>query len=222
MKYDIKSIGLAILPWALAILFCILMINQCQKKNDIKEINDHNIAALNDSVHYFKTKYGDEVASKMILYGDIETLRLANDSLAQRIQAMVNKPEHVVYIENEIIREKHDTAWKITAPDMIKQFDFSDKWRQLAGNVALKDSSLKLTIDKDIVNADMAIAIKDGKAYVTSSNPYLHVNNIQGVTLPKEKKKWFSVGPSIGVGIGTDGKIRPYAGINATLSIIRW
>lgn len=222
MNTDIKTLILKLLPWAISVVFCILMISQCQKRADIEDINNHNIKALTDSVHYFKSKLGDEVATKAILIGDIKTLRLANDSLAKRVEALVNKPENVVYIENEIIREKRDTTWLVNTPDMFKEFDFSDKWRQLAGNVALKDSALKLTIDKDIVNADLTIAIKDGRAYVSSSNPYLHVNDIQGYTLPKERKRWVHVGPSIGVGIATDGKIRPYAGLSATLSLFSW
>ena len=48
------------------------------------------------------------------------------------------------------------------------------------------------------------------------------VNDIEGYVLPKERKKWFHVGPCIGIGIGTDGKVRPYAGVSCILSLMSW
>ena len=211
-----------VLPWIIAAIMCVMAVQQCQRKNDIEEISKHNIEALTDSVHHYKDAYGQEYAAKAIMFGDINTLRLANDSLARRIETLVKKPEHVVYINNEIVREKRDTCWKVSANDTVKHFDFSDKWRILQGDVTLHDNDLGLSINKDIVYADFAIAVKDGRAYVSSSNPYVHVNDIQGYVLPKQKKKWFHVGPSIGIGIGTDGKVRPFAGVSGTLSVVSW
>lgn len=211
-----------ILVWVIIMLLCVILIRSCQKRNDIEDINNHNIEALTDSIHYYKDAYGRECASKTILYGDINLLKKANDSLAKYVETLVKKPDHVVYIKNEVVRETHDTCWQKTPGDTVKHFDFSDKWRILEGNVSINKNDISLSVDKDIVYVDFVIAIKDGRAYVSSSNPYVHTNDIEGYVLPKERKKWFHIGPCIGVGIGTDGKVRPYAGVSCILSLMSW
>lgn len=223
-----KNILIKILPWVLAILFGVMCVQQCQDKKTAQKNAKHNTYALTDSIKYYKDKYGNVIAEKAILIGDIKTLADANDSLAKRIKAMVKNPEQVVYVDHVIEFEKHDTVWNIKNNEILvkqnlkRSFDFSNKWRTLAGNISVRDTTLGLTIDQDKVNADFAIAIKNGRAYVSSSNPYVHVNDIQGFQLPKERKKWFHIGPSAGVGIGLDGKIRPYLGVTGTVSILSW
>ena len=86
--------------------------------------------------------------------------------------------------------------------------------------VTLKDSILGLSINKDIVRMDYTIGIKDGRVYISSSNPYVKFNEIQGITIPKTKQKHWHIGPTIGTGIGTDGVIRPNIGLSLTYSII--
>ena len=210
------------LPWIICIILAVALARSCSDAREQRDINEHNVIALTDSVHYYKDKFGQEVAAKTILIGDMETLRLANDSLADKIQAMLGKekPQQVIYINNDIIHEKHDTCW--VWPELVNNFDFSDKWRELSGNVSLQDSILGLHIQKDIVHAGLAIAIKDGKAYVSSDNPYLHVSDIQGVTIPTPKQKRWHIGPSIGVGIGEDLKIHPNVSVGVTYSIFSW
>ena len=208
-----------ILIAGIVILF-VVAVRQCSDAKEAKDINKHNIEALTDSVSYYKTKYGDEVASKAILIGDISTLKLANDSLAQKVEAMVKKPQQVVYINNDIVHEKHDTAW--VNSQLVNPFDFSNQWRVLSGNVTLKDSVLGLNIEKDIVHADITVAIKDGRAYVSSDNPYLKVNDIQGVVMPKERQKRWHIGPQVGVGISEDLKVHGTLGVGLSYSIFSW
>jgi hypothetical protein len=103
---------------------------------------------------------------------------------------------------------------------MMHQFDFSNKWRELAGNVSLKDSIIGMTIDKDIVHIDYTMVEKDGRVYVSSENPYVRFNDIQGITLSKPKQKRFNIGPNIGMSFTSDGKIKPSVGIGITYSLI--
>lgn len=172
---------------------------------------------------YYVDALGQEVATKSILIGDIKTLELANDSLAEKVKAMgVKKPEQVIYINNDIIREKHDTCWKVTAPNMMQPWDFSDKWRELGGDVYLQDSVLGLSVNKDIVHVDFTLVEKDGRAYVSSSNPYVKVNDIQGIVLPKQKQKHWHIGPVVGAGLGEDMKFHGIIGLGVSYSILSW
>lgn len=221
MKHSIKKLLLQLLPYIVVFILSIVCVRQCSNNADIKEQMQHNIEALTDSVKHYRTVSGDIAAEKAILIGDIDLLKQTNDSLYRKVKELgIKKPDQVVYITNEIIREKHDTAWKVLTPEMSKTFDFSDKWRDLAGNVTLKDSILGLSINKDIVRMDYTMGIKDGCVYISSSNPYVKFNEIQGITIPKTKQKHWHVGPTIGVGIGTDGVIRPNLSLSLTYSVV--
>ena len=221
MKHNIKKLLLELLPYIVVFMLSIVCVRQCSNNADIKEQMQHNIEVLTDSVKHYRTISGDIATEKAILIGDIDLLKHTNDSLYRKVKELgIKKPDQVVYITNEIIREKRDTAWKVRTPEMSKTFDFSDKWRDLAGNVTLKDSILGLSINKDIVRMDYTMGIKDGRVYISSSNPYVKFNEIQGITIPKTKQKHWHIGPTIGVGIGTDGIIRPNIGLSLTYSII--
>lgn len=221
MKHNIKKLLLELLPYIVVLMLSIVCVRQCSNNADIKEQMQHNIEALTDSVKHYRTISGDIATEKAILIGDIDLLKHTNDSLYHKVKELgIKKPDQVVYITNEIIREKRDTAWKVRTPEMSKTFDFSDKWRDLVGNVTLKDSILGLSINKDIVRMDYTIGIKDGRVYISSSNPYVKFNEIQGITIPKTKQKHWHIGPTIGTGIGTDGVIRPNIGLSLTYSII--
>ena len=210
-----------ILPWVFVIILGIVCIRQCNDKIEIRNEMNHNIEALTDSVKQYKTSSGDIAAEKAILIGDIDLLKKTNDSLYNKVKELgIKKPETVVYIKNDIIHEKHDTAWKIISPEMMHQFDFSNKWRELSGNVSLKDSIIGMTIDKDVVHIDYTMVEKDGRVYVSSENPYVRFNDIQGITLSKPKQKRFNIGPNIGMSFTSDGKIKPSIGIGITYSLI--
>ena len=221
MKHNIKKLLLELLPYIVVLMLFIVCVRQCSNNADVKEQMQHNIEALTDSVKHYRTISGDIATEKAILIGDIDLLKHTNDSLYHKVKELgIKKPDQVVYITNEIIREKRDTAWKVRTPEMSKTFDFSDKWRDLVGNVTLKDSILGLSINKDIVRMDYTMGIKDGRVYISSSNPYVKFNEIQGITIPKTKQQHWHIGPTIGTGIGTDGVIRPNIGLSLTYSII--
>ena len=221
MKHSIKKLPLQLLPYIVVFILILVCVRQCSNNADIKKQLQHNIETLTDSVKHYRTVSGDIAAEKAILIGDIDLLKQTNDSLYRKVKELgIKKPGQVVYITNEIIREKHDTAWKVLTPEMSRTFDFSDKWRDLTGNVTLKDSILGLSINKDIVRMDYTMCIKDNRVYISSSNPYVKFNEIQGITIPKTKQKHWHIGPTIGVGIGTDGVIRPNLSLGLTYSIV--
>lgn len=217
----INNILLKALPYIVAIILFVICVRQCRTNSDIRQQMQHNIEALTDTVREYKTISGDIAAEKSILIGDINLLKHTNDSLYKRVKELgVKKPQQVVYIKNDIIHERHDTAWKVYSPNMTKDFDFSNKWRVLSGNVSLKDSVLGLSIEKDIVHLDYTMAIKDGRVYVSSTNPYVKFNDIQGIAIPKQKQKRLHIGPFVGAGIDINGKVRPNIGVGLTYSII--
>lgn len=200
----LKKYATILILGVLLVVSVIFGVNQFMDKRNWKKINNNNITALTDSIKYYKGKNGELVAEKTLLLGDMNTLELANAELAEKIEDMeIHNPQQVVYIETEIVNEVHDTAWIIQDTDTLvkKDFDFSNKWRTLNGFVQLKDKDLSLSIQEDKVLVNYVLAIKDNKVYLTSDNPYVQYNEIQGITLPKTRKNFsVGIGPAISYG----------------------
>ena len=197
----IRRVLLEIFPYIVIVALTIILIRNCKETKANEEIARHNIEALTDTVHHYKSRYGITMAEKKILIGDIDLLKHTNDSLYKLVKATgVSKPQQVVYVNHDIIHEKHDTMFK-ARPDIDHIFDFSDRWRELSGIIRLRrDTMLTLSINRDVVHSGIGVMIKDGRAYAFSDNPYVIVTDIQGVTLPKEKSKHFHIGPYVGYG----------------------
>ena len=190
-------------------IFITLSINKCTY---YKNINDNNIIALTDSVDYYKGKYGNEVAKKTMIETDCKNLQIINDSLYRMIQSMqVKKPDIVIGGSASIDNGKHDTVYiptvtEITSKNIYRNFDFSNQYRELAGNVSYTNDTLGLHIEKDRMQFKYALAIKDNVVYMTSDNPYVKFNSITGLTIPKQKKeKKFGIGPSVFGGYSNKG-----------------
>ena len=190
-------------------VFITLSINKCTY---YKNVNDKNIIALNDSVNYYKGKYGNEVAKKTMIETDCKNLQIINDSLYRMIQSMqVKKPDIVIGGSTSIDNGKHDTVWvptvtEITSKNIYRKFDFSNQYRELTGNVSYTNDTLGLYIEKDIMQFKYALAVKDNVVYMTSDNPYVKFNSITGLTIPKQKKeKKFGIGPSLFGGYSNKG-----------------
>lgn len=216
-KYKIV-IGLLLIA---SLVINVFAIKSCSKQQDL---NNNNIIALTDSIHYYKSKTGELVASKRLLEGDLSTLKLANDSLYRTIKDMkVKDPSSVVYIKSVVDNAPKDTVWStdtvINNFNIKKEFAFNNEYRSLEGNVFATDSTLGLNILKDQTYVDYVLAIEDNTVKVKSSNPYVSFNEIQGITIPKPKhKNWgFTVGPAVYGGVNPfTGKLNYGVGISLT------
>lgn len=185
----------------IVLLFALsISVKSCQEN---KQLYNNNVTALIDSVSYYKAKNGELVVSKSLLEGDMSLLEKTNSELAKELNSMkVKNPEQVVKIVTKYIKAPSDTVWVIdsTNANITKQFDFTDDYRSLRGDVYLKNNILGFNISKDEVYANYTLAIKDNKAYITTNNPYIKISDIQGITIPTPKIKHFYLGPSINFG----------------------
>lgn len=215
-KYKSQIIlGLALI---VSLLF---LFRSCANQFESKKIYDNNVKALTEEMQTWKTKAGDLVAEKTVLEGDYKLLKQTNEELYEQVKKLKAKPTEVVYVNVEVPYPVHDTTFVVSdSTTYVKHpFDFSNQWRTLSGFVEYNKPNVGLTIDKDIVYADLTVAIKDSKVYVTSNNPYLQYNDVQGVVLPKTTPRWsIGVGPQFGVGYGFINK-KPDVYIGVGLSI---
>ena len=192
----------------LCLLVCIFfLIRSCENNLANKRIYDNNVKALTEQIQTWETKTGDLVAEKTVLEGDVKLLKQTNEELYEQVKKLKAKPKEVVYIKTEIINEVHDTTFIVDSNYIKKYFDFSDQWRTLTGFVEYNNPNLNLTFTKDITKADFTVAIRDSKVYITSNNPHIVYNDIQGVVLPKKEPMFtISTGPSFSAGYGLINK----------------
>lgn len=205
-----------------------LSVNKCTSINH--EYN-RNIATLHDSIHYYKSKQGQLVATTKLYETNIKNLKYLNDSLYNTIKSLKAKNiTQATQFSGQIINETHDTVYiiKNAATGIVEiapvDFNFSNQYRLLEGRISANRDSLYLNIDKDIVNFDYTVALdKKNNIHITSTNPYVKYNSISGFTLPKQKQKRWSIGPTVGVGVDvTNGKISPQVGIGISYGIIKF
>lgn len=219
MIYKLSTIALV-----LSIVINVFAIKRCSAN---KEQNNNNIIALTDSIHYYKTKNGELVASKVLLEGDLSTLKLANDSLYTVIKNMgVKDPSSIVYITSVIENTQNDTIWTtdtiIPNFNITKNFAFNDKYRTLEGNVFANDTTIGLNITKDQTYVDYLLAVEDNMVKVKSSNPYVKFNEISGIAIPNQKHKaWgLTIGPAIYGGINPiNGKTNWGVGVSVVYGL---
>lgn len=225
-KYEImwKPLLISILVCIISLICLCCSVKSCQ---DYKQNGEQNIKALTDTIHYYKAKNGELVATKELLYGDISVLKVANDSLYRVIKNMKLKdPSTVVYVKTEIENVKRDTVWKYQIDsienhlEVIKQFAFNDDFRTLEGIVSVSDTTIGLNIEKDKVYCDYTLAVEGSKVYLKSNNPYVKFNEISGITIPSPKKKHWGVtiGPSVWYGYDFVAK-KPGYGVGASVTL---
>ena len=208
-KKDIIYIALIIVM----VCWAITSMRSCTNQVNENKLLEHNIEALSSEAELYKGKNGELIYQQQILIGDMNTLKIANENLYKRIKSMeVKNAEQALRIEGLIRNPKRDTVWQVNNDtiyidrniNITRNFDFSNRFRTLNGNVFVRDGNLGLNIENDIISFDYTAAFKDGQLYISSDNPYVQYNNITGIQVPKQRKKRWNLGIYGGFGVHYD------------------
>lgn len=203
-KSDFKQTNIIFIIIIALLCICLsVSIKQCRgKKIQYKT----NIVAAHDTIHHYITNNHDTVYYKQGYSAEIEELKVINRKLYDELRDMKLKPKEtqtVVHTETKYINTQQLDTQYVVKHDTIRNgfahdFNFNDQYRQLEGTVEYHPDTLDIHIDKDIVNFDYTLAIdKDNRVYMKSDNPYVHLNEITSITIPKPKRTHWSLGPSI-------------------------
>lgn len=208
-KKDIIYIALIIVM----VCWAITSMRACTNQVNENKLLEHNIEAITSEAEQYKGKNGELIEKQQILIGDMNTLKVTNEDLYKRLKSMeVKNAEQALRIEGLIRNPQRDTVWQVNNDtiyidrniNITRNFDFSNKFRTLNGNVFVSDGNLGLNIENDIIRFDYTAAFKDGQLYITSDNPYVQYNNITGIQVPKQRKKRWNIGIYGGFGIHYD------------------
>ena len=208
-KKDIIYIAVIIIM----VCWAITSMRSCSNQLHQNELLEHNIEALSSEAEQYKGKNGELVEKQQILIGDMNALKVANEDLYKRLKSMeVKNAEQALRIEGLIRNPQRDTVWQVNNDtiyidrniNITRNFDFSNRFRTLNGNVFVREGNLGLNIENDIIRFDYTAAFKDGQLYITSDNPYVQYNNITGIQVPKQRKKRWNIGLYGGFGVHYD------------------
>lgn len=190
----------------------------------------NNIVALTDSIEYYESKTGELVAQKTMLTGEIKDLKESHakelNDLYNELNSMKRKNAQLAaQIDVLVENPTRDTVWKydsvLVVQSLVQPFQFKDKWRNLSGNITLKDNNMGLNINEDQVFFDYTIAVDDGLIYIKSDNPYVKYNQITAIQEQQKKPKRWNIGFQLGFGFqyglfNEKADIGPYLGVGVS------
>ena len=195
-----------------------------------------------DTLSVYKNKLGEEYKARQISMMTIKELKARGDSLSAELKNLKDHPIVITKIKTKVeIKEVYIKSDSIIGKDSINTLYWSQReqngYFSIAGNTQVKKdfswfntklSTLEVDamMTLDVIEQDKAI-----KVLARSSNPYIKVDNVQGVlidpttseTIKKcfPKKRW-GIGVQVGAGIGNEMKLTPYIGIGLSWSLIQF
>ena len=196
-----------------------------------------------DSLETYKNKIKTEYVSKMVYVQDVNQLLKENTDLANEVKNLKDNPVVVTKTQVEVRIDTiqaesveitkndstYDLRWRAMEPSGY--YDISGKT-----NVHSDFSSFMTQIDSFKLNAAITIDILDAgdnklRMISRTDNPYVNITNMDGVVFDPtdskvlkkyyKQKKW-SIGPYVGYGVTSSGKLQPSVGIGITYGIIQF
>ena len=189
---------------ALVILLGIILGIIIRKNNNITVIKN-NLKAATEEIEVLRTANGDLLAKKqsyVATINDLENYINISKKEVKDLQKTLN--DKILYIsELETIidikpAEVHDTTVIYKDSTFNFSFNFSDKWYEVTGNSSFDFNRVKTEINTLYVNVPLRVGLTDDwKIFVTTQNPYVVFNDIDGALLDKaaylkqqKEKKW--------------------------------
>lgn len=182
-----------------------IMLGIIVRKNNSNTVIKNNLKAATEEIELLKTANGDLLAKKQSYVTTINNLEnYINISKKEVKDLQKNLNDKILYIsELETLinikpTEVHDTTIVYKDSTFNFTFNFRDKWYELIGNSSFDYNRVKTEINTLYVNVPLRVGLTDDwKIFVTTQNPYVVFNDIDGALLDKDaylkqqkKKKW--------------------------------
>ena len=227
----------------LLILLLIGTFKTCNDKDRNNILYEHNIEALNDSIHKLELKNDYISFTSQSFVSQLNDLGDINKSLHNRIKGLKKelkvKPKIYTEYNTKIV---HDTVKIpiekiIIDSSIIYTFSYDTVYsknnsKHLSGYFKLENNNINniiITKDSIKISAELIVSEKDKKlkASIISKYPGFEVFDINSVVLEPEllskinKKERFIIGPSLGIGIDDDLNVKPFLGVSLVYKIIK-
>jgi hypothetical protein len=234
------------IPWYIAaaamIVLAFVLIRQC--KGDTADIG-----YIKDSTQYWKNKYGQAVSSlkqkeqdfNVAQKGYLDSIAKLHNTQANRIKEAIELrlrgqatiktgPAAVTYKPQESqVSESGDLIYECPEVASMSQVFTSPYY---VANVTLRSGFDSSTLDIQTYDTVMVLTkiVREGnifnrKRYIQidarNANPYNIIEGMKVYRLPAPKPKKIGIGPQVGVTLDGSGKIKPFAGIGISYTLIR-
>lgn len=188
---------------------CIVLNNQRLSKNKEIELIEQNYKAAQQELNILQLKTGELIAyqegyilEKKKMAAELEMSTKQIDELQKKL----GKIESVTKIETRV---KFDTIYIESEPLVVNDtiqvpIKYSDDWLRLTGFTHIADNKASTTLSEVSVDVPLMVGKTDeNKFFATSTNPYVKITNVTGVSNVKsikDKSHW-GLGLNLGPGI---------------------
>lgn len=210
-------------------IFVYLYHRNSVKSQEIAQYEQNWKAAM-DTVEYYRLKNGDLLAEKQaFILAEAEAREMLDMSKAELADikkqlgsalATITKLKANVRVDSIYIESKPEY---VGVDSLSIPFSFRDDWLTLTGQTDYGNGSARTSIYNIGMETPLTIGLAtNGKYFVTSPNPYLHITDITSTISEKvvPKKRHWGIGIGIGPSVGYDFHHKDiYYGVGGTVSI---
>lgn len=197
----------------LSAAFYIGKISNTDDADEISRLN-HNIAAMNDSVLYYKDINAYEKTIFLAKEAELNNLLNISSSQLDSVEEALNKT--LIYVSELESNISIDTVYisdievEESGDSINMNFAYGDQWLSFNGKLSIDSTytPYNFNIYNIIIPATLQVGLtKENTMYVKSDNPYMNITDIRGayiidniINKPSLKPKW-SHGISFGFGV---------------------
>lgn len=231
IRFNVPSFRLS---WIhlVAVIAIFMWWQSSSEANDLKDELVNFNEVKKDSIKYYKTKLGEEVATKLAYKGSKETLEIllsdSKDSTDQwkRLAKKYKKVNAATKTETITRIDTVKIPYNVPGVEFNVSFNLSEPYYTING----RSTNLGLYLDLIEIPNTQSIVIGEKKKKglfsfktetridVINSNPFVKTINIDGYTL-KQRRKRIGLGVYVGYGFNSFG-ISPQIGIGVHYSLI--
>lgn len=228
-----------ILGISCVVLF-LLLLHQCNEKNNAQEETKSVRAFLSDSVDYYKNKSGQLVAEKTALRSENNKISDRNQVLQVLLSKQIDSTRQLTKLVKNF--KTIDAAGNITLETELKDieipfeeplgFNFSRRWSKKTPHYFISGftSEIGTTIDRLKLNTIISFGIGEKKTgffqneyrfEATASNPFVKITGLDGATFSQKRKR---LGLSLYAGYGLDRNfaLTPQIGVGITYDLLQF
>ena len=233
--------------YIILILLLLSMIFYFNYKHYYKKSLNPVIVYNTDSLTIYKNKLQEIYKEKEIYIQNLKDLKDQNNLLSVEVNKLKDNPLVVtntkLQVKIDTVKAKSDTIIKYIDNDKDTLYNLSwhvqepKNYFNINGltNVKSDFSMFTTQINQLTLNTNLTLDIIEKNKKISiigkTDNPYINIINMDGVVLDPnnskllkkymKKNKW-NIGPTIGVGITSDMKVKPYMGLGVSYGIIRF
>lgn len=213
------------------VVLAILWFRSCSEKRNLEKNIAQNSEVLQDTIQHYKNKEGKEVATRLAMQGEKQSLELllaSQTDSTQQLKSLVKyykKVAAAIHTETITKIDSIQVPYYIDGADFIVPFSLQEKWYGVSG----RSTNKGLFLDQLTIPNTQSIVIGDKKTGffktqfridVVNSNPFIKTTKVDGYSLT-ERTKRIGIGVFAGYGFSANG-LSPILGLGVSYNLFQF